>query len=525
LPYQSIKIKNQKSKIKNQKSKINMSYCVNPKCENPQNLNTAEFCVSCGSHLLLRQRYRPIALLGRGGFGKTFLAVDEDIPSHPQCAVKQFYFYDRDPEMCRKALDLFRQEAIRLDDLGNHPQIPNLLACFEQEHQVYLVEEFIDGQTLKQELEDSVYDENQIWQLLQDLLPVLQFVHDRRVVHRDIKPENIIRRQSDRKPVLIDFGIAKVLTDTALLRPATLIGSQDYLAPEQMRGKIFPASDLYSLGVTCIRMMTQVPPLDMYDCNSEKWWWREFLPKGTNISSELSKILDKLLEIPLNQRYGSAVEVLQDIHAALDIRSQNSVLLKTPICATINDDDNFSGLSRSKTSDPQIVQTNVTINKTENSPQSVISSLEPTLISALEVDYTRLRDLLVNKKWKEADRETWAVMCQSLSVMSETKLEISRIYQLPCADLQTVDQLWLYYSQGRFGFSVQKQIYESVKGDYIKFCDRVNWPTYNSSTTLNKLKFSQQAPQGHLPSRSWVGGVHWLRHLDAMSARLTECGS
>lgn len=304
-----------------------MSYCVNPKCQNPQNLNTAELCLSCGSNLLLRQRYRPIAPLGRGGFGKTFLAVDEDIPSHPRCAVKQFYFYDRDPEICSKALDLFRQEAICLDELGNHPQIPKLLACFEVEHHVYLVEEFIDGQTLKQELDQNIYDENQIWQLLQDLLPVLQFIHDHRVVHRDIKPENIIRRQSDHKPVLIDFGIAKVLTDTALLRPATLIGSQDYLAPEQMRGKVFPASDLYSLGVTCIRMMTQVPPLDMYDGNSERWWWREYLPKGTIISNELGEILDKLLKVHLNQRYSFAVEVLQDINAALKIRSPNSISL------------------------------------------------------------------------------------------------------------------------------------------------------------------------------------------------------
>jgi serine/threonine protein kinase len=500
-----------------------MSYCVNPKCENPQNLNTAEFCLSCGSHLLLRQRYRPIALLGRGGFGKTFLAIDEDIPSYPKCAVKQFYFYDRDPEICRKALELFRQEAIRLDELGNHPQIPNLLACFEEEHQVYLVEEFIDGQTLKQELDESVYDENQIWQLLQDLLPVLQFIHERRVVHRDIKPENIIRRESDRKVVLIDFGIAKVLTDTALLRPATLIGSQDYLAPEQMRGKIFPASDLYSLGVTCIRMMTQVPPLDMYDYNTEKWWWREFLPKGTNISSELSKILDKLLQVPLNQRYSSAVEVLQDIHAALELHSANSVSLQKSIVLTIDRSDKSAISSLLKTPDTQIPPTKIAASHSKSSPIYVISSREPTLISEVGVDYTRLRDLLVNKKWKEADRETWDMMCQSLSVIPETQLEISQIYQLPCVDLQTVDRLWLHYSQGRFGFSVQKQIYESVKGDYIRFCDRVNWPTYNSSTTLGKLKFSQQAPPGHLPSRSWVGGLQWLRHLDAISTRLAEC--
>ncbi|MEG5162895.1 serine/threonine-protein kinase [Microcoleus sp. AT3-A2] len=500
-----------------------MSYCVNPECQNRQNSNTAKFCLNCGFNLLLRQRYRPIELLGRGGFGKTFLAIDEDIPSLPRCAVKQFYFYDRDPEIFNKAVELFRQEAVCLDELGKHPQIPTLLAGFEQEGHIYLVQEFIEGSTLKQELDKSVYDEEKVWQLLQDLLPVLQFIHEKRVIHRDIKPENIIRRQSDNKLVLIDFGIAKLLTDSALLRSATLIGSQDYVAPEQMRGKVFPASDLYSLGVTCIRLMTQVPPLDMYDCNNERWWWREFLPKATSISDELGEILDKLLQTRLNQRYSFATEVLQDIQAALDICNPNLLSPKKPIAPAPSNSDNSTDLGALQTSDSPILPTKSVANSAETFSLSVTSNLDRDLISARGVDYTKLRDFLSNKKWKEADRETWVLMCQSLSQQPGTQLEISQIYQLPCEELQTLDRLWLHYSQGRFGFSVQKQIYESVKGDYIRFCDRVNWQTYNSATALGQIKFSQQAPIGHLPSRSWVGGLQWLRHLDALSAKLTEC--
>ena len=506
-----------------------MSYCLNPECQKPENSDTAEHCLNCGFNLLLRQRYRPIQLIGRGGFGKTFLAIDEDIPSHPRCAVKQFYFHDRDPEILKKAVELFHQEAVRLDEL-KHPQIPKLLACFEQERQIYLVQEFIDGPTLKQELDESVYDENKIWQLLQDLLPVLQFIHNSQVIHRDIKPENIIRRQSDNKLVLIDFGIAKLMTDSAILRPATLIGSQDYIAPEQMRGKVFPASDLYSLGVTCIRLMTEVPPLDMYDYNTERWWWRDFLPKGTSISNELGEILDKLLHTHLSQRYGFAEEVLQDINAALDIRHQVFLSLKMPlakpsqrIAPTLLDRPNSANLNAPPTPNFPILPTKTVANSPESFYLSVTSNFDPTMISAREVDYTRLRDFLSNKKWKEADRETWTVMCQSLSLTPETQLEVSQIYKLPCEDLQTVDRLWLHYSQGRFGFSVQKQIYESVKGDYIRFCDRVNWPTYNSTTSPGKVKYTQQAPIGHLPSRSWVGGIQWVRHLDALSAKLTEC--
>ena len=500
-----------------------MSYCINPECQNPQSSNTAKFCLNCGFNLLLRQRYRPIQLLGRGGFGKTFLAIDQDIPSQPRCAVKQFHFYERNPEFFDKALELFRQEAVRLDELGKHPQIPTLLAGFEQEGLIYLVQEFIDGPTLKQELDESIYDENQIWQLLQDLLPVLQFIHDKRVIHRDIKPENIIRRQSDNKLVLIDFGIAKLLTDSAILRPATLIGSQNYLAPEQLCGKVFPASDLYSLGVTCIRLMTQVTPLDMYDYNSERWCWRDFLPKGTSISGELGEILDKLLQTRLNQRYRFATEALQDIKAALDIRHPNLLSPKKLIAPALSNSHNSTDLSALQTFDSPILPTKSVPNSAETFSLSVTSNLDQALISARGVDYTKLRDFLSNKKWKEADRETWALMCQSLSQQPGTQLEISQIYQLPCEDLQTLDRLWVHYSQGRFGFSVQKQIYESVKRDYIRFCDRVNWQTYNSATTLGQIKFSQQAPIGHLPSRSWVGGIQWLRHLDALSAKLTEC--
>lgn len=227
-----------------------MSYCLKPGCQNPQTADRWHFCLSCGSKLLLKERYRPIQPLDRGGFGRTFLAVDEDIPSKPHCVVKQFYFLDQNPEYYNKAAELFRQEAFHLNVLGTHPQIPSLLAYFEQEQRLYLVQELIDGQTLEQELQQGAFDESQIWELLEDLLPVLKFIHNHQVIHRDIKPENIMRRRGnyptetlpfgsasgDRDLVLIDFGIAKHLTDTALLRQGTAIGSQEYAAPEQANG-------------------------------------------------------------------------------------------------------------------------------------------------------------------------------------------------------------------------------------------------------------------------------------------------
>lgn len=298
-----------------------MSYCIGPGCPNPNTSGAGRFCIWCGSQLLLNGRYRLLEHLERGGFGRTFFAIDETIPAPPRCVVKQFHFLDKNPENIEKATQLFRQESICLAELGKHPQIPTLFNFFEQEQRLYLVQELIEGKTLKRELQEGAFDESQIWELLRDLLPVLQFIHDHRVIHRDIKPENIIHRPSNfiqnsstsGQFVLIDFGIAKQLTDTSFFHTGTAIGTQDYAAPEQARGRTVPASDLYSLGVTCICLLTRVPPLDMYDFGEQQWWWRQNLPRGKTVSDRLGQILDKLLQIPLKMRYQSANQVLQDL--------------------------------------------------------------------------------------------------------------------------------------------------------------------------------------------------------------------
>jgi serine/threonine protein kinase len=294
-----------------------MTPCLNPECQYPNNLETDLHCQKCGSKLLLKDRYRPVKLLGSGGFGKTFLGVDEDKPAKPFCAIKQFSFSSDNPQALQKATELFKREAVRLESLGNHPQIPDLLAFSQQDGQLYLVQEFIEGVTLEQELQQlGIYDEGKIWSLLLDLLPVLEFVHQHQVIHRDIKPENIIRAKKDNKPVLIDFGVAKLNTETALMQPLTNLGTMGYAADEQMRGnQVFPASDLFSLGATCIRLMTGKFPSEMFDAYNGVWLWRDFLPEETVVSENLGKVLDKLIRPHCNQRYQSAREVLQAIES------------------------------------------------------------------------------------------------------------------------------------------------------------------------------------------------------------------
>lgn len=280
--------------------------------------------------LLLHQRYQALKLIGQGGFGRTFLAVDAGKPSKPRCVIKQFFpvgaglVSAQGTTNAQKAAELFRQEAKRLKELGRHPQIPALLTHVEQDQQQYLVQEFIEGQNLAQELtEEGPFNEIQIRQLLRSLLPVLKFVHDHQVIHRDIKPANIIRRNvpipsySSQKPksqlVLVDFGAAKFATGTALIQTGTTIGSAEYTAPEQMRGKAVFASDLYSLGVTCIHLLTQLSPFDLFDSSEATWVWRDFL--RSPVSNSLGQVLDKLLQNATKRRYKAAAEVLRDLNS------------------------------------------------------------------------------------------------------------------------------------------------------------------------------------------------------------------
>ncbi|AFZ17660.1 protein kinase domain-containing protein [Allocoleopsis franciscana] len=288
-------------------------YCLNPACKHPENQGNALVCRNCGSNLLLQQRYRALKPIGQGGFGRTFLAVDESTQSQRRCVIKQFFPQQQGTDNIEKATELFRQEANRLETLGQHPQIPQLLAYFEQDDHQYLVQELIDGENLAQEIaHNGPFNETQIRQLLHSLLPVLRCVHHHQMIHRDIKPENIIRRR-DNQLVLVDFGAAKYTTETMLGRTGTVIGSAAYTAPEQVKGKAIFASDLYSLGVTCIHLLTQIPPFDLSDTSEDTWVWRHYLRKP--ISKELGIILDKMLESGTKRRYQSADEVLKDLQA------------------------------------------------------------------------------------------------------------------------------------------------------------------------------------------------------------------
>ena len=294
-----------------------MICCLNSACDNPSCPDVVKFCPSCGIPLVvLKNRYRPTKSLGGGGFGKTYLAEDVD-KLNEQCVIKQFAPQFQGTSALVKATELFEQEARRLQQLGEHHQIPTLLAYFQEDNGLYLVQQFINGQNLLAELQqEGAFKEVKIRQLLLDLLNILKSVHQCQVVHRDIKPENIIRRDYDGKVVLIDFGAAKQLTATAISQPGTAIGSFGYAPLEQMQGgQAYPTSDLYSLGVSCFHLLSGIHPWELWQRQGYGWVtsWRQYLKQP--ISQKLGLILDKLLKEDYQERYQSADEVLKDLNA------------------------------------------------------------------------------------------------------------------------------------------------------------------------------------------------------------------
>ncbi|MEM6254637.1 MAG: serine/threonine-protein kinase [Cyanobacteria bacterium P01_D01_bin.156] len=306
-----------------------MVYCLN--CDYDQNPASYRYCQQCGKPLALRGRFIILRQIGEGGFGKTYLAEDLDNRQKP-CVVKQLVYQGQSAYAEQEAQRLFEQEAERLDQLSDHPQIPQLLAYFEDGRYLYLVQEFIEGYDLQHELmQQGAFSEAKIWEFLQELLPILRFVHEHNVIHRDLKLENIMR--SDRKLILIDFGVAKFLAETNC-QGGTVVGTPGYAPPEQMQGRVSPASDLFSLGIICFHLLTQQNIYQLFQDHNYTWvnQWQQYLQQP--ISQKLMRILDRLLTLDERERYITADAVLYDINQnALTAESSPSGM--SPFAQTI----------------------------------------------------------------------------------------------------------------------------------------------------------------------------------------------
>jgi serine/threonine-protein kinase len=268
--------------------------------------------------LLLGGRYIVEKPIARGGFGATFLARDRYTPAMKRCVVKLLQPIGFTPQQMAIAKQMFEREATVLEDLGTHPQIPDLLAYFEvqsgQDEFFYLVQEFVDGFTLEKviEMHGGAIAEADALEIMQSLLPVLTFIHNKGSIHRDIKPANIMIRQADQVYFLLDFGAVKQVAGVAQGQKSTGIFTPGYGAPEQMRGDtVFPATDLYAFAVTCLFLLTGKEPEELFDVNYNRWTWDRFV----KLSPNLNNVLHKMLETAPSDRFSSADEVLQALNS------------------------------------------------------------------------------------------------------------------------------------------------------------------------------------------------------------------
>lgn len=265
---------------------------------------------------ILVGRYQIISHLGGGGFGETFVAFDTQLPGKPQCVVKKLQPQSKDPITLQTARRLFDTEAQVLYKLGIHGHIPLLLAYFEENQEFYLVQEFITGHDLSQELEPGKkFSQAEVIKLLQSILEILEFVHHQNVIHRDINPRNILRRDTDEQLVLIDFGAVKEITTQVIVNSQQIqqtvsIGTPGYIPSEQAQGTPKFSSDIYAVGIMGIQALTGLDPSEFTkDPITNEIVWRE----ETQVTPEFANLLDKMVCYDFRERYSSASQVLQHL--------------------------------------------------------------------------------------------------------------------------------------------------------------------------------------------------------------------
>jgi serine/threonine-protein kinase len=287
---------------------------------------------------VLASRYRILKNIGSGAFGVTFLAEDHNIPTQPKCVVKQLKPLVTDPNHLEQARKLFEKEAATLSKVGTHNQIPYLKDYFEEDEEFYLVQDFIDGTPLDQELIlGQEWSEEAVLSLLQDCLPILEFIHSQTppIIHRDLKPANLIRRKQDGKIILVDFGAVKESFQTKLIQSTVAIGTRGYMPTEQIRGKPRPASDIFALGMVAIQALTGVNPIDLPEDENGELVWQYIedeegqLQIRVVVSPGLAEILSKMICHDLKDRYRTAHEVIADLDKleADSISDETSVIL------------------------------------------------------------------------------------------------------------------------------------------------------------------------------------------------------
>jgi serine/threonine protein kinase len=268
---------------------------------------------------ILQNRYHIVTVLGQGGFGRTYLAEDQG-RFRERCALKEFLPLISNSGVLDKSRELFQREAAILYQI-QHPQIPQFRATFEENQRLFLVQDYVEGQTYRallneRQTQGATFSEAETIQLMRQLLPVLAHIHSKGIIHRDISPDNIILRRADHLPVLIDFGVVKEIA-TRVQSPETTpqhttVGKLGYAPGEQMQsGQAYPNSDLYALAVTVVVLLTGKEPAELYDDRTLTWYWQQW----TSVSDAFAQVINTMLSYRPGDRYQSARDVVKALEA------------------------------------------------------------------------------------------------------------------------------------------------------------------------------------------------------------------
>ncbi|BCL37242.1 hypothetical protein NSMS1_36890 [Nostoc sp. MS1] len=288
----------------------------------------------CGSKDLFCDRYRILRILGRGGFGITFLAQDAMLPGNPLCVIKQLCPKVASAKTWQNACQRFEKEAKTLAKLGSHSQIPMLLNYFEGNGELYLVQEYVRGYTLAREVkQNGTKTETEVKQFLQELLPILHYLYQNQVIHRDIKPQNLVRCADDGRIVLIDFGavkeqLADICINSVHQAQTNFVGTMGFAPPEQFSLRPVYASDIYALGMTCIYLLTGKSPVELEnDSQTGEIRWLN----DVNVSHNFARIISKMVKMSLDERFQKPQDVIKALNLATDLPNLSDCLTSKPL--------------------------------------------------------------------------------------------------------------------------------------------------------------------------------------------------
>jgi eukaryotic-like serine/threonine-protein kinase len=433
--------------------------------------------------------------LGKGGFGVTYLAKNKKGDLVVIKTIKDEVFTDSQISSINKdkLLRDFRDEALRLA-LCRHPHIVQIDNAFYEGSVPCIVMEYVEGEDLSEIVDRrGSLPESEAINYIEQIGQALAIIHEKGFLHRDIKPQNIMIRAGKQEAVLIDFGVAReFVTDVTMMHTQTLTNGFapiEQYAPQARRGEY---TDVYALAATLYYILTkQIPlPAPAMAANIP-------LSPPQQINSQIS---DRVSEAILKGMAFAGENRPQSVEAWLELMQPSS-------------DTSRSATPKKTVYEPPAFQ-----------PPKLL------LVSEVGVDYNHLKTLLAAQKWREADEETRRLMLKVAQREKEGWLDAKSIELFPCKDLETIDNLWVQASGGRFGFSVQRRVWESVGGQanadwetYCRFGDRVGW-RINGNWLNNTIAFDPMGSTGHLPICSRFSGLFWVRVISSLVARLDSCG-